>query len=1174
MASQDKPLNNYGLLTWSGTSSLASRVLPSYTLFPNNNDRTAWKPFGYPVVLTIPGRRTKEGLEVAGTLPESLTIRVLGAPDRPFVNGHDHVGERFPEEIVYIKTIDAVELLSLQIDTSIQDFYDSNNNLIVAENVKDGDRMYLTLASGVFDKIVWFQDVDYFDLSNILFETVGLPNGYYSLEYSLNYNQRILTRDGNNIVCVTDNIVPSSCRIPFNHPGDVLADFVNGLVPIDFSGATLDKEPTIDLFRPVLDSLQDIFDEQGFLQSINWVRDIQFPLVPYLVPTLGWDIPFFPKSADDLRKAVLLSLAEIQKTRGSITAINRLFNLFGFTVLVNNLYFIPGATTYTKNDTIGPDEYPDFTLETDGVVDPLLVATEVDGFGQSIIPLVYRPQSLDGVDPFKSNKDSGSVTIHSFLVAKDSVAENQIRDYLTTNGSIGPLTGSVNSVDSSGFATTDDLVEIEQLTRAEGLINYSLMRMANGIVASSMIVGDGGPISTVNATMDIEKNLISLSYDRYVEFDGTSVVYSVAVYERIKINLPAALENRRSNYFDVQILSKIDNLLPTDASILGFLLDFIYRVKAAHSLLRAFRYLSVFEETYMVGDWCVGYDVTQRFDVDAGVQQVPPAVIPYFPSGSCIDSPLELSGFKSEDYAYRTHVINGATAEYEAYQLLSERDFTHSIIINLPTSSPDACGYMKYGQSIIIKDSRTEEDALDVIPGIGANSLQVGQSPANLIPPNDDDHINTTVVGKVDALDKHIVAEAMKYYSGYGFVCAPSVTSDWCFKGRVEDELSTTHRVPLEEQYDLGVISCRTATLGSGSYWYYVSPSNLYSKTGMNLMVNVDNTVKRNLTFSGGKLGFNQNLLPDFNNNGKPKSWLGRIIASMNKSVILCFSNRPGLDDIRPESNLALTPNSLNITIPSLQFQNCRLVMMRNLLTDFVSPIYSKRPWDQGGCNSSANFLNARLIQNGEDEQLVFDTEPFTVLGNGLPPDIDNMSGSSSSTVSDDNNIWHAVYSNNSPRPYDNPTTTYTDSETIVTDRPLFDTAVYDSSTGLFTDAIDGYPSDVGEFSFVASGTSEKSEIMSALGMPIFAGTFNVLFTMGSAIYVANHDGTDGTWYNGTASRRPYSIRMNCSIEADEYGGESATLETVAPFSEVFGSPWKMDGSIPNMLNIGAVPKL
>lgn len=1171
MASQDKPLNNYGLLVWSGTSSLASRVLPSYTLFPNNNDRTAWKPFGYPVVLTIPGRRTKDGLEVAGTLPASLTIRVLGAPDRPFVNGHDHVGERFPEEIVYTRTIGVTELLSLQIDTKIQDFYDKNNILVEPEDVKDGDMMYLTLASDVFDKIVWFQDVDYFDLSSVLFETANLPHGYYSLEYSLNYNQRILTRDGQNIVCVTDTIVPSSCRIPFNHPGDVLSDFMKGLAPIDFSGATLDKEPIVDLFRPVLDSLQDIFDEQGFLQSINWVRDIQFPLVPYLVPTLGWDIPFFPRSADDLRKAVLLSLTEIQKTRGSITAINRLFNLFGFTVLVNNLYFIPGATTYTKNDTVGPDEYQDFTLETNGVVDPLLVAAESDGFGESIIPLVYRPQSLDGVDPFKSNRDSGSVTIHSFLVTKGSNAENQLKSYLTTNGSIGPLTGTVNSIDSSGFATTDELIDIEQLSNSDGLISYNLMRLANGIVASSMVVGDGGPISTVNATMDIEKNLLSISYDRYIEFDDVNVVYSVAVYERIKMNLPADLKDRRSNYFDIQILSKIDNLLPTDASILGFLLDFIYRVKAAHSLLRAFRYLSIFEETYMVGDWCVGFNVPQRFDVDAGVQQVPPAVIPYFPSESCVDNPLELTGFKPEDYAYRTHVINGATAEYEAYQALSGRDSTHSSLLNLPTSSPDDCGYMKYGQSITIRGSRTEEDALDVIPGIGANSLQTGSSPANLVPPNDDDHINTVVVGKDDAMDKHLVAEAFKYFSGYEFICTPSVVADWCFKGRVEDSLSTTHRVPLEEQYDVGVFSCRTATLGSGSYWYYISPSELYGKTGMNLMVSVNNAVKRNLTFSGGKLNHHQDLLPNY---GNSKSWLGRIISGMNKTTILCFSNRPGLDDIRPESNLALTPTSLNITIPSLQFQNCRLVMMRNLLADFVSPTYNKRPWDQGGCNSSANFLNARLVQNGDNEELVFDAEPFTVLSNGLPPDIDDMSGNSSSTVSNNDNIWHSIYSHNESRPYDNSTTTYTDSETIVTDRPLFDTAVYDSSTGLYTDAIDGYPSETGQFSFEASGTSEKSELMLLLGMPIFTGTFNTLFTMGSAIYVANHDGTDGTWYNGTASRRPYSIRMNCSIEADEYGGESATLEVVAPFEEMFGSPWKMDGSIPNMLNIGAVPKL
>lgn len=1162
---------NLGLLVWSGTGQLASRVIPSFTLYPVNNDRTAWQDFGYPLVLTIPGRRTPNGLEITGTQPVSLTIRVLNAPDRPFVNGHDHVGQRWPEEILYTKTIGLPELLTYQIDTAPQNYYDKNNVLLDRTPV-DGDKMLLTLESGVSDYIVWFQDTDYYDLSGLLLPTDNLPNGYYLLEYTVNYQHRILTRDANNVVCITDDIVPSTCTIPFNHPGDMIADMISGLPGVNLQGQDLKSEPMVKLFRPLSDALQDIFDEQWFLQSVNWVRDIQFPLVPYLVPTLGWDIPFFPRSADDLRKAVLLSLVEIQKTRGSLTAINRLFNLFGFTILVNNLYFMPGTATYTANDVVGPNEYEGFDLVTDGVVDPLLVAQKTPGFGAVVVPLVYRPQGIDGIDPFKSNRDSGSVTIHSYCVKTGSAAEAALVNYLSASGSIGPVTGSINSVNASGFETTADLITIEAMSSDDGLVEYNIMRLANGFVAQALVSGSGGPVSVTNATMDIEKNTVSISYDKYYDFADDISIYSVAIYDRIKVLLPTELTDNRSNYFDVQILSKISNALPTDASVLSFLLDFIYRVKAAHSLLRAFRYLSTFEEVYNVTDFCVGYDVPQRYNVDAGVQQVPPAVMPSFPTGSCIDNPTELVGFKPEDYAYRQTVLTGSQLEYEAYAALAGRASTGSNTLKLPSTVPDSCGYIQYGQNIVLKDSRTDEFDLVVIPGIGANSLNTGSFPANIEPPNADDRINVVVVGKNDSLDKMLIAEAMKYTSTYQFICAPSTTQDWCFKGRVDDEVSVTYHQASMEQYDLGVMSCRTATLGSGAFWMFNSPSDKFKFTGMNLVIDVRNAVTRNLTFSGGKLHYGEQLVRDF---GGKSGWLGRILAGLDKNTILCFSNRPNLDDIRPESTLALTPQSLNITVPHLHFPTCRFVTMRNLLSQFTSSHYRMRPWDQSGCVDD-KFLNPEIVSLSDGgEALVFDDMPFTVAGNGLAPDVPDMNNDASGIASV-GDIWHSIYSYGVGRSYDDLDVTYTSNQFIDTNEPLFDTAVYDSSSGLFHDNIDGYPSASGAYSYSSYSPDTSRDVSYAsLGLPIYTPIMTSgLWRLGSGIHITNHDGTDGTWNTSAASRRPYGVRLNCEVDEDEYGGESVALESILDLHETIGSPYKMDGSIPNMLNIGVIPKL
>jgi hypothetical protein len=958
----DKAFTNYGLLIWSGTNQLASRVIPSYTLFPVNSDRTAWQQFGYPVVLTIPGRRNPDGLEVAGTLPDGLTVRVLGAPDRPFVAGHDHVGLRYPERIVYVRTLSVSELLSVQVDASAQEFQNSAGEAIDFADAVDGDWMVLNLDSGVFDKIVYHPDTDYYDLSSIRFETVNLQTGYYAIEYALTYQQRVLTRDDSSVICITDDLVPATCTIPLNHPGDVLGDLVGGLPGVMLTGADLASDPMVTLLRPLSEILQDVFDEQWFLQAANWVRDIPFPLVPYLVPTLGWDIPFFPRSADDLRRAVLLSLVEIQKARGSLHAINRLFNLFGFTILVNNLYYLPGLTDAPRSpselvrEIVGPGEYPGFELDTQCVVDPVLVDEDSTGFGDFDAPLVYRPQSTDGVDPFRAGTDSGQVTLHSFLVVRDSEIHLALRAYVN-DGSIGPLLGAACATDAEGFLTTDRLVELEASSADQGLLSHNVLRFDNGRVVASRAHGDGGPISNLGSSMNVATNRLALQYDRYRDFvddtaAGDTVVMALAVYERIALTIPDELDGLRSNYFDVQMLSKASRALPTDASVLGFLLDFIYRVKAAHSLLRSFRYLSTLDEVYAVSGLCVGHDVTQRYDVDAGLQQVPPAVIATIPEGACLDSPNELVGFKPEDYAYRNTVLVGLEAEYQAYRRLAGR-VTTAPDAALPVAAADDCGFLFNGQSLALRGSVSSADDLVVIPGIGSQRLAAGGYPANRVPANRADHVHTRAAGQNDSGDKLIVAEGSRSRSTYDLICTPSPTQDWCYKGRVEDEVVSTTRVVQDESWTVGGPGCRSASLGVGVFWYYRSPSTKVFKSGATVDVRPGDAVARRLRFTGGTLRFGEDLLPEAGPNGlsgvrsRVAGWLGRMLAGQDKSTLLCYDNRPGLTDVRAAASLALTPEPLNIQVPFMHFPGCRFPTLGNLQSDFTSPTVRARPWDQ-----------------------------------------------------------------------------------------------------------------------------------------------------------------------------------------------------------------------------------
>lgn len=626
---------------------------PSFAMFPFATHCTAWQRFGLPMILCVPHVRDLDGNPLANSYiiydgsHAGVRIYIAGAGSTIApVAGPDHRGIFNPDIELYSIDVTAEQLLSRKVTVS--------DGTIISDT--DGTQtITLQTRSGVIGKLTYLAHADYYDLSDILLDVEQLPPGQYVLVYEAKFFFRRVSDTGR-LVCFDSTATFTRSRFDFSHPGEVLLQVVNQTPGLYFTKTIKSQDTTIQFYRPFAEVFQDLYDEQAYLKKLNWVFDVAPEHIPYLGFLLGWDIPYFPESIDSLRKAVLRNMVRLQKLKGTKRAVRELFDLFGFSVTINNVWWSPDGKKY-----VGPGEsaaYP-VTLTPTATYEPLLLGFNTDGYGQLTVPLINRPTVL-------------SASIESFLVERGSEAES---DLLIIKGI---LDTEPDAISDSENITILNRAWIDVQPTTAGMVGYTRLNLdSNGIATVAESVG--WPIHSARSVrMNYRTNVLNLSFSRNVDFtDDNLVAYAFISYQYEKLSVPDNMQNLQSNRFDVAILGRDGGDVRPD--VVDFLVDFLFQIKAFHSLLRKILYDINVIDVYQVTDFCVGGLITQDPNKAAGKQQVPPeAIIPHIPTDPCEQlDPLAL-GYRPQDIRYRNTVLTGLNIEFEGWKALGPNcQYTH-----------------------------------------------------------------------------------------------------------------------------------------------------------------------------------------------------------------------------------------------------------------------------------------------------------------------------------------------------------------------------------------------------------------------------------------------------------------------------------------------------------------
>ena len=1110
-------------------ASIVERHNPSNILFPVNNRNTAWRPVSLPVILVVPHRRDKLGLPLPNSSVFNTRIYIENVPTEALVSGHDHIDQRFPDHEIYSENIDVLELADSQIDiagTTIT----RNGEVVALEDAEVGDLVTYTTNSGITDTFEYLPDADYYDLSGFSLEIETLPPDRYNLVYEAKFYNRVVSVDeSGEFLCIDINTIATThLKFLINHPGDVMNEVYRLTPPPYLTNEKKSEDSTVALYRPFTDILQDVMDEQDLLERVNWVFDTPPEIIPYLSSLLGWDIPYFPSSLDSLRKAVLRRTVEFQQLKGSRRAIINLFKLFGFEILISNLWWSSDGKRFIRPGQRLPAAYADEEIQIADVcqVDLLVNEWTDGGFGEFAIPLLFRPQVTTGEGDFEAVRDGGDITIESYLVDTDSDA------YVALQGLVEAISDNHDgygeehgcSVDQDGFRTStginDALNGLEVLGFSQILISGSL-----GLATNELVVGNEIPVRQRHVTFDREENVVNITLNGYFDMTGKSL-FIFALYGRQKIIVPAILSNLQSNRFDIQVLTQSLTDF-ADPVTLEFALEFLERLKAFHSLLNVVRTRAELTETYEVTDWRVGGDIQQRYDIDAGRLQVPPAIIPQIPDviSDCTQLDPNSLGYKDADIELRLRKLANLPEEHEAWRLMDEREVTRLTGLRLAPMQPadrGECRYTHHGQDRIT-GTRTETTDTQYHPSPVAGQ-QISGVPVNpRLSPNDNIEVgefDTTGPNVSSNSDSSAYGPFTREYAEIRTAQCELDGRDYAYKGRVDDEL--LHRIASPATERPRLKPCR---LGFGVGVYYTLPA--YSQMvvqGVSKPAMGSRTSKS--IFSGGAPAGNIKYLDssplatylnvDRRAPLERDSMLSRLYRSYGspEDVTLHYHNRNTAADTNQWQNLAIQRPSLEIEKPTLHLPGCRFPMMNQLEEDYVST-WDARPWDDQystpclePCNyTEPTFLNATLeTDTNGNEYLVFDSTPFTIAGNGLVADIPSFG---SHVLPDnanftDGEVVHAVYSEYAYSPYVvlDQTCEFdsaVDGGTITVDDPLFNSHAACGTN--IIDFADGYPCLSGFFEYDGEDYSDWSEVLEGLGMVDNPSTdISVLFKMGSGI--------------------------------------------------------------------------
>ena len=949
-----------------------SRYNPSFYRFPVQNARTGYQPVYIPLILLVPGRKMPTGAVVENSDILTLKFYIKDAPDPSLVAGPEHIGQMVPSTDIYTRNISRVELNTVVIDVTTYSFYDPSDPSKVLkpyELAEDGDVFdYTTINGSINYHIPFYPDADYYDVSYFTLPVTDLPDpNIYQFVWETTYYARVVLDLFNAATqgpfCIGDTTRLTRFVMNWEHPGFIHYEITKKTPPLYFNeGVSIQDNELVKMYRILADVLQDIGDEQEFLNGINQINKIPTQLLPYLSFLIGWDLPNFPGATDTLRRAILRYAVELQKLKGSNKSVTELFSIFGFEIdLLNLWYSTDGKILIGPNERI-PVKYADEKIVKHTVcqIDPIFNNYDTPSFGTQDVPLVYEATS--------------NISLVALLVTNDTLA-SELGDIVTTLSENPDLLVGRCAASSSGFINSSFINEILVGDKANQILMYSEVLIDRYTGKGVAYVGQQPPIINVNVSFNKLDNKINMVFDHYLDFKNGEKLFMFALYNRDQIDVPTALDNLRSNKFDIEVFSK-EFQESVDSKVIQYLMNFLYRLKAFHSQLRKIIITLKLLDVYNVTDYCSPFNRLQQ----------PPPSLP-----SDISSCPTSSNNKDSDL--QTQIYNALIAEHAAWKNL---DGTHSgggtespsparlgsVGVNTPEG--ESCQFTQYGQDMVLSSN------LDL------------------------DHNS-------DTRDK---------------VCdLVTPAPDFCFKGRVKDEIDTQRHMVLPEN-----VRCKPCPVGMGYGSYWQLPTN-------ELILNLDGYG----SFTGQTNGRLKNKIRSYNH-PTPEA--------------LRYTNRRyfNYDEIQKNTYLAYRRPDVDIQKDNLLFPSHKLPAMNKLQSDFTTNLFNQGPFDYVGADTD---LNAHLVVGTDgDQYLVYDQKDYSVEGNGLIPDISSLGSHDDRSFQ----VTHKVYM---VAPAAHPAIESDDSVTLIED-PIsieFDSSVpFDPIFRSYNricnkDYLNGYPSEYGRYS-------------------------------------------------------------------------------------------------------------
>lgn len=1222
--------------------------VPQFVLFPINNNRTAWKNFGLPTILVVPHRRDGLGLTIPNSNIFSVRIFIEDVPKEAKIAGHQNIGKRYPDRELYRRNVTTLELANRSID--LRNYSITRDGVVVTfDKAKTGDIATFTTSTGIIDTLTFIKHADYYDLSDIKLEDLEiLPNGLYNLVYETSYfTRKMALNEADELLCINTQL-PAIAQTQFrlNHPGEVISEMHNLTPAIYLTDAFKKNDKTLEFYRPFSDILNDVYDEQQILKKLNWVEKAPLEAVPYISQLLGWGVQHLPQSTIDLSRAILKRTVELQKLKGSRQALLEIFRTFGFELLISNLWWSSdGKILIAPGDTLA-NKYAsqEITVETKCQTDLLLDEYNTNGYGEFQIPLLFRPLQKDGLDEFVSLREGGNVTIDAYIVKKDSNAHVKLaeivgkikaepEEYSKNNGGC--------TTDLSGFINATNIHKSLSGLKIEGYSQILLSGKA-GVSVDSIQVGPNVPLTKESCSFDRSTNTLSVTFSGYKSLkDDKLVIYMFATYKHDVLVVPDVIKDLQSNYFDIQVItSELESRLSYIANknsgqwkfhggtqgenagllspaVLEFAMEYLFKTKAFHSLLNAVKYTIELTETFQTNDLCLGGDITQRFDVDAGRLQVPPAIIPnVVTEGDCSNvDPISL-GYKDDDILYRLRVLKNLPEEFQSWKNLDDNEVIQITPTRIALTQPtpgrdDSCKYTSTGQDRLLKGDITTESSVEHSPNPNANQGAFGT-------------VSSQDLSPVDAIDngvydKGISTTTNNNSSAFGSFmretdvirdvhCELEGIKDYCYKGRVDNEL--LYRPALLQAEAINNERCKIG-MGNGAYWSYSTITKRIIHG--NDMPSVD--VMRNRTetlssYSGANPGSNSiGHLTDNNNDllnvdytkpltNKHDNYLGRLYRAYDVPVrsTLHFTNRQESPPASQSEQLALQRPELNIIKSTLHLPGCRFPTMHALAADYTTSTMKAKPWDDAFssycgpanlCSDEPSLLNAKLIKDTSgDYVLQYDDQDYKINGNSLTPDVPSLGDHTLGTGSDfeHTDVIHKVYlgDNNGHSAITLDSTCDFDSDVsngiIEKTSAIFDSADLCDS-GLYQDFAGGHPCVSGYQDYADANLGRDglyTELFTALGVESSANTADsILFLLGSGILIeyghrldCGCQVVDCNPSDGGETLCSANIFLDSDGDYD-WGHDHVIVDNVAVLEEKIGAcSDQLSGNIKNLLEL------